>query len=645
MQKHKIFAIVLTLVLVFSFSAIASAGKYNEAPVLEELVAAGELPAVEERLPVEPAVVEPLEEIGEYGGTMHVYTPYTMHLGDGEIVAYESVLRIDRDYSWAIPNIIKSYDFAEDGKSLVLYLREGMKWSDGYPFTADDFLYAYEYEALNKELTPNIFGQWKVGDEVVQVKKIDEYTVRLDFPKPYPLILNVLGHASGMQSLWPGFGCFQPAHYAKQFHPDFVGKEKATEMAKEAGFATWVEYYNRKVGSFFGVQWYPDASPSLAPYVCVERTMDRWVYERNPYYWKIDTDGNQLPYIDRVIVHLVGDVSIITGKIITGEADYVGMFTKAKDLPLYVDNAEKGGYRVLLWRSPGNIHVQLNLTSEDPVLREIFQDIRFRKALSLAMNREEMNKTFWFGLATPSSFTVAPFCEYYKEEYAKAYIEYDPERANKLLDEMGLTKKDKEGFRLRPDGERLKIVAEETVETPVVEALIGYWKDIGVDVGMRIRAASLLVERAKANKVDMRVLAVVGSDFNMEPTFSQRPSFFVPVVWEQRAIWCTRWAQWYVTEGEKGEKPPEQMMNLIDWYENLKLATTEEERIKWAQKLLKSQADNLWLINIVNMYPAPIIVKENLRNIPAKGLWTWDITRIKAFQPEQFFFKGAKPTE
>jgi len=644
MQKYKTYGITLASLLIFLFSVIASASQYNEAPMLEKLVATGKLPPVEKRLPDEPAIVKPLEEVGEYGGTMHVYTTAAVHLWDGEIIGMEPVLRIERDYSWGVPNIVKDYKLADDGKSLTLYLRKGMKWSDGHPFSADDFLYEYQHEILNKELYPHVPPWLKVGEGIVEMKKIDDYTVRLDFPEPYPLMLNYISHAWGMQAGYTGvgwwYGPFQAAHYAKQFHPDFIGKEKATQMAKEAGFETWIEYYARRVASFFGLQFYPDSSPTLAAYVCKKKTMDEWVFERNPYYWKVDSEGNQLPYIDRIILHHIGDIDVITGKIIAGECDYAGLAAQSHNLPLYVDNAEKGGYRVLVWRWPGNSHIELNLTSEDSVLREIFQDIRFRKAMSLAINREEINKTLYFGLATPCSYTVPPGSEYYKEEYAKVYIEYDPEQANKLLDEMGLDKKDKEGFRLRPDGKRLKIDLEQWVDNPVLELLVEYFKDIGIDVRIKIETFGLYAERGRANKIDMRL---EGGEFNMEPAFSTLPQYYVPMQWGWTSGWGCKWDQWYQTEGKQGEEPPEKIMDLINWYKKLKMATTKEERIKWAQKILESHAENLWLINLVSMTPQPIIVKSNLRNIPAKALWTWDIMRIAPYHPEQFFFKGAKP--
>ena len=205
---------------------------------------------------------------------------------------------------------------------------------------------------------------------------------------------------------------------------------------------------------------------------------------------------------------------------------------------------------------------------------------------------------------------------------------------------MGLDKKDAEGFRLRPDGKRLTIILEDWGSNPVHELLVAYWKDIGVDVRIKVETFGLYRERTKANKVDMRL---GGGNFNLEPAFSTLPQFYVPIQWGWASSWACKWNQWYATGGKEGEKPPKKIMDLINWYEKLKLATTKEERVKWAQKILESHAENLWLINLVSMTPAPIIVKKNLRNIPAKALWSWDIMRIVPYHPEQFFFKAAKP--
>jgi len=607
--------------------------KFEEAPMLRTKVAAGELPPIEQRLPEEPLVIEPVEEIGQYGGTMHVSNFACPNLDDAiHAVGYETFFRIEPDGATLSPNIAKDWELSEDGKSLILYLRKGMKWSDGMPFTADDIMFWYEDILLNKEITPVTPKVFCPGGEVMKMEKIDDFTVKLNFSAPYPLVVKILAHAKGM--LFTRY----PKHYLKEFHTKY--NPKANELAEKEGFEVWYRLFSIKSEGHNSIPMNPDL-PTLAPFKLKKRETDLFIWERNPYFWQVDTEGNQLPYIDGVILTPVGNAEMLNAKIVTGEVDFAVQHTAVVDYPLYMENAEKGDYRVLLYKTlaPAEVYYQPNQTSKDPILRKIFQDVRFRQALSLAINRDEINETIYFGKAIPRQMTVLPSCSYFEPEFAKAYAQYDPEEANRLLDEMGLEWDKNHEYRLRPDGKRLswtfEWVERATPRGATSEIVKEYWKKIGIDMRLKEISGELAKERMPANEVDMTCWSSSGGTDIM---FLQW-QWYAPVIvgWE-RSTW-TAWARWYLTNGEKGEKPPAKIKKLIEMYEEMCITTDKQREIQLGKELCREQAENVWAIGTVGMAPVPIIVKNNLRNVPEEGFWGYDLLQYYAYHSEQFFFK------
>jgi len=623
-------------------AAAATVLAYQEAPMFEKLVAEGKLPPVEERLPDNPRVITPNDQVGRYGGTAHVYTNSQFWLWSGELVGFDWLLTVNPDYTWGTPNILESFEFNEDATSITLHLRKGLKWSDGVPFTAEDFMYHWVYVANNPELFA-VVPDWLTTNGVpLTMASQGDHTVVIDFVEPNSLFLNYISHAWATQAWQWWFGLFQPAHYCKQFHPAHIGQDRATEMAEAAGVASWVQHYWNKTGPYFGIQDkpYTETAPVLTAYVCVERSPDRLVWERNPYYWKVDTDGNQLPYIDRIILHFVESSDVIDGKIISGEVDAEWILADIDKLPVYTDNAEQGGYDVRLWSTTAMALYELNLTHPDPAIREIIQDVRFRQALSLAIDRDEINEALFYGLATPRSFTVPKESPYFKEGFDTSYIEYDPVAAEALLDAMGLDKKDAEGFRLRPDGERLRLTIESAEAETMDELVREYWRAIGLDIDLKAQTQDLLNERVAANLID---IMPGGGEFNIEPSFSTLPQFYVPLTDTWPGLWANQWSKWNITGGTQGEEPIPAIQDLIDWYAEIRGARSPEDRIEPAQKILQSHADNLWQIGIVGGSPWIVIVKDDLKNVPETGLMTWDLARMVPFNPQQFYFEGREP--
>ncbi len=630
-MRQKILIVLLSGVICFLGVTSALAVNYNEAPMLRTLVAAGELPPVEERLPKEPLVVEPIEEIGEYGGTLHTAYPGPRHFEELEL-ASERFLMVTE--SGLAPNLLKDYEFSKDGKTITLYFREGIRWSDGAPFTTDDLMFWYEDVLLNKELNPVLPRWYMPGGELLELKKIDDYTAQFGFVESYPMILTDLAR-SGVTDY------FLPAHYLKQYHIKY--NAKADEIAKQSGFDYWWQLFQQKsnLGSALGAMADPYA-PVLKSYVLTEHGTNYIVAERNPYYWKVDTAGNQLPYIDRLVVSAVGSLETYNAKIVAGEVDLAGLNTELRNLVLYKEGEESGDYRVIFWSRVQGVDVayQPNQTyKKDLVLGELFRDVRFRRALSLAIDREDINEALYLGLAVPRQTTVIPQSKYYEKEFGEAYAEFNLKEANRLLDEIGLEWDEDHEYRLRSDGKQLTIILEytegETPKTATSELVKEYWKEIGIDLLIRLVSGELLSVRVMANEVQMGLWHADRCGF----LFDTEPFWFVNMYYGIAMNSYPLWSQWYYTDGEKGEEPPEELKENVRRWEIMKTTMDEEERVRLGKEILASQAENLWTIGTVGLAPQPIIVRNNLRNVPENAVLGWDYFWTLPQKPEQYFLK------
>jgi len=633
----KISILLLSGAICLAIAGLAPAMEYKEAPMLRAKVAAGELPPVEERLSEEPLVIPVVEEIGQYGGQVNVLSGGTGQWGTAgwQFVPFECLLRIGPDGKTFLPNLAKDWKFSEDGKTLTLYLRKGVRWSDGVPFTADDLLFWWEDVTLNDELTPVKPKEWCPGGEPMKMEKIDDYTVRLHFAAPHPLATFWLFRSRVAQFA---------KHHMQQFHPRYTPMEKLEKMMKEEGFDHWWQLFNRKYQGYFGPG--PGAGvgfPTVRSHVLKEIKGETYVAERNPYYWKVDPAGNQLPYIDRVVTTGgIGQKEVITAKILAGEADLDYPNTSIADYPLYKENAKEGNYRVLLYPSTKGSEclIALNLTyKKDLVLGDIFRDVRFRRAVSLAIDREEINETLYFGRAVPRQTTVLPSSSYYEEEFAKAYTQYDSEEANRLLDEMGLKWDKNHEWRLRPDGKKLTIIHEYMTGThlgPIAELIKRQWKKIGINLVLKPISIDLAWERYAANEVEMGSLWFDGG---MDWWFTVRPEYMIPMALGLAQVWGGLWVTWYVSGGKEGEEPPEEMKKNIERWEKMLTTMDEKERIRLGKEILRSNAENLWTIGVIGECPIAVIVRNNLRNVPERIPFGWDLYFFTITNPAQFFLK------
>jgi peptide/nickel transport system substrate-binding protein len=601
----------------------------RQAPQFRDMVSAGKLPPLEERLPVDPLVIKPLEEIGQYGGTLHAVAGW----GDMYFGRSGNPFEFSPPVTEIVPQLFSAYEFSDDAKAITLYFRKGGKWSNGDPFTADDLMWSWEDLFLNKDVTPTLSGFFAPGGEPMQLEKVDDYTVTAHFAIPSPAIMTVWGHAHRLRE-----GNSYNSQYLKQWHPKY--NKDADALAKKEGYDNWV----KALGYHRGVRvWNRDPNtPTNEVWIPTEITDTFWKDTRNPYLWQVDSEGNQLPYLDGITAEQGLDQEGMNIKIISGEASYAGFAATMDNYTLYKEHEKDGNYRVLGWRSHWGsaMYFAPNTLHKDLVLRQIFGDVRFRRALSLAIDRDEINDKIFFGLATPRQATLIPTVSFYKEEWGTAYAQYDPDQSNQILDEMGLDRKDADGYRLRPDGATLSVVVEwvpgEGPKGPVAELVRQYWEEIGIKVALKEQTRAIYEERLLANEHD------IGSWHADTST-----EFFCqvePIQWYPTYMYaaCIPYQIWFNTKVEQGEEPTDEWKDLVATFKQWNQTDRTKDPQEWtrlAQKIWDFHANGLYLIGTVGMPVQPMIFRNGLMNVPQEGWWSWDSTHWDAYPTSSWFVK------
>jgi len=612
--------------------------KFNEAPMFKKLVATGELPSLEKRLPEEPLVVEPVEGIGKYGGSLNLLG--IRLLEGGEFYHVTGALAFVRPLMGGpavVPCALKGFDLSEDGKTYTLYLRKGLKWSDGAPVTAEDILFWWEDLTLNEELTPTKPKSWMAADELPTVEKVNDYEVRFHWVAPK-------WNAHFLYSSGMVHHPILPKHVLMKYHIKY--NKDADKLAKEKGYDHWYELFKLMIMlPYRAPEELNLAVPTLAPWILKKQLPDAMIFERNPYYFQVDTEGNQLPYIDEVKVISVADTEVYKMKALAGEIDFVNWGLALTSYPLFAKEAQEGKYRLQISRGvwSANAAYWFNLHyEEDPVLGEILADKRFRQALSLAIDRNDINETLYFGKAVPAQLTVIPALPYYKEEWARSYAEYDPQKANQLLDEMGL-KWDKDHiYRLRSDGNTLTVEVVTMTNhlpdyIPILEIVKGYWEKVGVLVHVKPVLKFYQYQYCDENKfhIRSRVAAYLTESESIALYQSWlrgqagdiSPDKFAP-----------NWAKWGRTDGEEGTEPPGQWKDYTLKCKSL-ADLPPEERDKVIVELLEIQAEELMGIGTVGMVGTPAVIANDLGNVPEDFYGTGTFLYFHPLRPQDWYWK------
>lgn len=617
---------------------------YNEAPMLAEMVAAGELPSVEERLPAEPLVVEP-NSPGVYSDPAWSNTDRTWNLGlrgtgDGanllRHVAYEGLVRWDPEWTQVIPNIAKGWEANDDGSEYTFFLREGMKWSDGEPFTAHDIVFWYEAVLTNTEITPAPQNWMVVGGETGTVEAVDDYTVKFSFAAPNGLFLQRLATPDGR------FPVSFPRHWASQWHPDY-NPDGIDALMEEAGVETWVDLWVAKAEQYNGEFAIP--SPRLWAWTILEGgyTADavQVTAVRNPYYFKVDSDGNQYPYIDFVQWDVGVDVDTLVLKALNGEIDFQDRHISAlSNKAVYFDNMEAGEYDFAetIPSSMNTFAISLNLTHTDPVKREIFQNRDFRIALSHAINRQEIIDLIYVGQGQVHQLAPRPSSPFYHEQLATQYTEYDPDLANQILDDAGFAEKDADGFRLGPDGNRisfaLDVIATLAPEQPdVAEQVVGYWQAVGIDAQINVIERTLFYNRKEANEHDANVW---GGDGGLDVVLE--PRWYFP--YSQESNFAPEWQYWYNGD-PRGAEPVEAAKMQMELYDQLKATADPDAQSDLMNQILQIAADEFWAMGVNLTPPGYAIKKNNFMNAPTSYPNAWLYPHPGPTNPFQYYIDGS----
>jgi peptide/nickel transport system substrate-binding protein len=612
--------------LIGSIAAQAQDGGYSEAPMLAEQVTAGSLPSVEERLPAEPLMVEPAE-LGQYGGTIRSVWG---GLDDSENInnhlRYNMLVRMNHTTGFDLfADVADRWEVSEDGTVFTFHLREGIKWSDGTPLTTEDVLFWWNDIILNEEYTSSVPSILRSGGEPAVVEAVDGQTFTVTFSQPYGSFLITLASIRGRDLFISA-----PRHYLSQFHPAYADAAALDAMVSDAGLETWTQLFEQRASWLLNPEL-----PQITAWI-VENAPDaigRTTLMRNPYYYKVDSAGNQLPYVDRVEFSQIDSTDVALLRAAGGEVDLQIRAYGATELTPLSLNQEQGNYRVVPFysdRGSESTSLHVNQTVGDPVLREIFRDVRFRQAISVAINREEINQIGFLGLGVPRQASFTPANPYFSEAWANHYAQYDPELANQLLDEMGLTERNDEGIRLRPDGQPLELIFEYTSGDAWGELLIDYFADIGLGLIVQTREGSLYSERIQQPDFQLGMWTFNGDFFNMRRDLI--PS-------ESRRAWGNAWATWFETGGESGEEPPASLLRVAELID-LAYATPDEDlRAEYVAEIVQIHMDNLWNIGIVGLAPRAGVITNNLINVP-DDMPYGGFLPIPAIYADQYFFTG-----
>ena len=625
--------------------------KFGEAPGLAELVKAGKLPPVAQRIPEEPMVVKPLHAIGRYGGNWR--RAFTGP-GDGEngnrIVATDKILFWDHTGTKIMPCLARDWRLSDDGKVTTIFLRKGHKWSDGKPFTADDFVFWFEDIYSNKDLQPTPDPFFMVNGKPGRLYKRDDYTVVFEFPEANFMFVDILAGSTTMgggqareQHLGRTMGAYMPAHYLKQFHPKHIGREEADRKAKAAGFDGWLSYLKNRW------DWRLNTDlPVLGPWKTVTPiNTPTWTMERNPYYYGIDSEGNQLPYIDKITMALAENLEVLNLRAIAGGYDLQERHTALSKLPVFLENRGKGNYDVRLdpALNGSDATLQVNHSYEaDPEVAKLLHNRDFRRALSLGIDRDQLNETFWLGVGTAGSVAPAESMPYSPgPEWRKKWSVHNPKQANELLDKIGLAKKDGEGYRLRTDGkgrirlEFLTAAGSFIPHTQICEMIKQQWRKIGVDADVKEVERNLFFTRVNNNEHQIAVWLNDGTE-----VLYLFPRHALPVDTVE-ALLGPLIARWYASGGTQGKEPKDpQLKKALELFRSAAGKKTQD-RYKIAQEIWKIMVEEQFSIGTVGQSPAAMgvrIVSKKLGNIPSRQINAQHARTPCSSHPATFFYKA-----
>ena len=602
-----------------------------------------DLPPLAERLPEEPLVVAPYDSIGQYGGTFHALSNASeAGTSDFLSVRHVNLVRYSDDLQTVVPFVAKDWQWNDDYTQLTMHLRKGHKWSDGAPFTSADIKFWYD----NLMMDPNVFSKPKdyalVAGKAMTVETPDPQTVVFNLPAPKPGLLATFATIYAQP--------FQPMHFLGKFHPAI--NPDADKLAQSYGFengyalikayygnSDWTDTGTPMLNSPDKVAKLPkDTLPTLESHIMSKQTTEGRHLVANPYFFVVDTAGHQLPYINEEDETFANENEVRLLKLINGEVTYKAQSLSLPDVSLLLENQEKGDYTVDLEPTIAMPTFSFNVTHEDMSKRAVFGDLRFRKAMSVAINRDEMNETAFFGQGVPKQYIgFSPTPDFVDHKWLDFAAKYDPAEANALLDEIGMKDTDGDGFRELPDGKKLVVnlqFATQGVSSQVAELVAQYWSAVGVQTTVKEVTPDEYRSAQSANKLD------VGTWRKGQP---------ISIVMGTPELWKAPfenyfghrtgmlWAEYIDSKGAKGVKPPKWVYELSDEVDAFQSATPgSDEQAKHGERMVELMTGHLLFIGTVQA-PAPIFHLNKLKNFTEFKTASYEYYRTYPYRPFQWY--------
>ncbi|MCU9838606.1 ABC transporter substrate-binding protein [Ruegeria sp. WL0004] len=628
-------------------SAAGCTMEFSENPAIGDLNARikgnPDLPPLAERLPSEPLVVAPYDGIGQYGGVFDALSNATESgTSDFLSVRHVNLFRYSDDLQTVVPNVAKSWEWNDDFTQLTVHLRAGHKWSDGAPFTAADVVFWYD----NLMMDTNVMAEPKdyalAGGKSMTVEAVDDTTVRFTLEAPKPGLIETFSFTYVQP--------FQPKHFFGQFHPALdanadanaqaLGYENGYELIKAYyGNSDWMDTPSPMLTAGDKLAGLPkDTMPTLESHILVKETTEGRHYVANPYFFQVDTVGNQLPYISEMDETYVGDEEVRTLKLLNGEVDYKSQAVNLTQAPVLLEGQEKGNYTVDVKPGIASATLTFNVTSEDLGKRAIFNDVRFRAAMSVAIDRDQLNEVVAFGLGTPTQYIgFSPRPEFIDEKWSNHEIAFDPDRARALLDEVGLVDKDGDGDRDLPNGDPFVLdwqFSTQASSSQLVELIAQNWTDVGVTTTIKEVTSDEYRSSQSANTLDVMMWgkgqpagSILGDGEIWVPPFDGYFDVRTGMLW----------AEWISANGSAGVEPPAWVAELkghLDTYQSSAPGT--DASIAAAQKMVEIMTGELLFIGTINA-PAPVYHSNKLKNFPEFKTQSYEFYRTYPYRPAQWW--------
>ena len=609
-----------------------------------EIKGNGALPGLADRIPAEPLVVVPYDSIGQYGGTMRALSNAT-EAGTSDFLStrHVNLVRYSDDLQTIVPNVARDWEWNSDFTELTFFLREGHKWSDGAPFTSADIKFWYDNLALDPKVIEKPKDYALVAGERMTVETPNATTVVFKLPAPKP---GLLAHFATSYAQ-----AFQPKHFLGQWHPDISSDadEKAQALGFESGIALVSAYYGNSDWTDTPTPMLsaPDkeanlpkaTQPTLESHIYITDTTEGRKLVANPYFHMVDPTGQQLPYISRQDELYANDNEVRILKLVNGEADYKSQSLTLASAPLLLENQEKGGYTVQLKPQIASYTLAFNVTSEDLGKRAVFGDVNFRRAMSIAMNRNAINETAFFGQGRAVQYTgFSPRPSWMPESLEQAYLDYDPQMASKMLDDLGMADTDGDGFRELPNGDKLVLnlqFSTQGIAGEVVELIGLNWAEIGIQTTVKEVTPDEYRSAQSSNQLDVLMWLKgqpeaihLGDASYWSPPFDGYFDLRTGMLW----------AEYIDTNGASGVQPPawvDQMRQDAIAFQSA--APGSAEQGEFGLKLAQKMVDEMLFLGTV-IAPAPIYHRNALKNVPEFKTWSYEYYRTYPYRAAQWYF-------